>query len=76
MNGREWTQEHTDILWRLAGWRTHEQMAEATGHCVDTVQRRCAMLGIKPFYGHRYGNWQDLPRASLAAIRRAARMAA
>ncbi len=52
------------------------EIAAKTGHDVDTVQRRRSAMGLPAFYGHRYGTWLEIPPASLAAIRRAARMAA
>ncbi len=75
-NGKPWSQEHTNMLLSLYGTHHDHEIAERTGHDTDTVQRRRSAMGLPAFYGHRYGNWQDLPRASLAAIRRAARMAA
>lgn len=77
MNGHKWTPEHTDMLLSLYATHHDQEIADRTGHHPDTVQRRRRDLGLPAYYGRtRYGSWQDIPSASLAAIRRAARMAA
>ena len=46
MNGRPWTDQHTDLLLRLAGRVTDEVIAALTGHCRETVTRRRLALGL------------------------------
>jgi len=73
---RTWTPDDTATLWRMHLSHHDHEIAEETGHAKDTVQRHRSALGLPAYYGSRYGRWEDLPPASLAAIRRAARMAA
>ena len=76
-NGRPWGAEDSATLMRLHATHHDHEIAERTGHCADTVQRRRSAMGLPAFYGRaRYGSWQDIPSASLAAIKRAARMEA
>lgn len=63
------------MLMSLYATHHDHEIAAKTGHDVDTVQRRRSAMGLPAYYGSRYGRWEDLPRASLAAIRRAAQAA-
>lgn len=74
MNGKPWTEANTATLCALHATHHDHEIAKRTGHDVDTVQRRRSLLGLPAFYGSRYGRWEDLPAASLVAIRRAARV--
>lgn len=74
-NGKPWERKHTSMLLSLYATHHDHEIAERTGHCADTVQRRRAMLGLSPYYGSKYGRWEDLPAFSLAAIKRAAQEA-
>lgn len=51
MNGKPWLPEHTAMLKRLVGFAYDHEIAKATGHCVDTVQRRRAALGFPAYHG-------------------------
>jgi hypothetical protein len=75
MNGKQWTRADTETLMNLHASHHDHEIADKTGHDTDTVQRHRSALGLPAYYGSKYGRWEDLPRASLAAIRRAARMA-
>ena len=46
MNGRLWTQEHTDTLARMAGHYTDEEIAGQIGHRPDLVRKRRVLLGL------------------------------
>ncbi len=76
MRGKPWMPEHTAKLYALHPTHHDAEIAAITGHDTDTVQRRRSLLGLPAYYGPRYGSWQDIPAFSLAAIRRAARLAA
>lgn len=39
------------MLKHLAPYAYDHEVAQATGHCVDTVQRRRSALGIPPYRG-------------------------
>lgn len=71
MNGRPWTAQHTKVMRvMLSIGCTHALVALQTGHCVDTVQRRAAWLGLTDSRGVKYGAWEDLPVNAREAIRR------
>lgn len=77
MNGRPWLKEHTDMLLALYATHHDHEIAERTGHATVTVFYRRRDMGL-PACSHgvvRYGTWEDLPPASMAAIRKAAKMA-
>lgn len=78
MNGKPWTTEHAQMLKQLAGFAYDHEIAKATGHDVDTVQRRRSALGLPAYRGaSRYSTYQAIPAMSLKAIKRAcARVAA
>jgi len=76
MNGRPWTQDDTATLHALHKTHADHEIARKTGHHADTVQRRRAALGLDPYVRVRYATFLELPAASLAAIRQAARVAA
>jgi len=76
MNGRPWTQDDTAILVALHKSHADHEIAQKTGHCAATVQRRRAALGLDPYVRVRYATFLEMPAASLAAIRQAARVAA
>ncbi len=65
----------TDTLIRLHATHHDHEIAAKTGHDKFTVMRRRQAMGLPAYYGSRYGRWEDLPRASLAAIKRAAQAA-
>lgn len=73
-----WLQRHTATLMRMAPFAYDHEIAAITGHCVDTVQRRRSALGIPPYRGTatRYAALDDLPLATLTAIRHACAKAA
>lgn len=48
MNGRPWTERHAEILRRMAGKYTDEEIAATTGHRRETVTRRRLALGLDP----------------------------
>jgi len=76
MNGKEWTPYDTATLHALHKTHADHEIARRTGHHADTVQRRRTALGLDPYVRVRYSTFLELPAASLAAIRRAARIAA
>jgi hypothetical protein len=71
MNGKKWTPEHTEIVKSMYWYSYDHEIARATGHCVDTVQRRRAALGLSAYRGPRvrYGTFAELSPAVLKAIR-------
>lgn len=75
MNGKTWLPMHTATLLSLHATHHDHEIAERTGHATVTVAYRRRALGLEPFCGVRYGSWEDLPPASMAAIRKAAKMA-
>jgi hypothetical protein len=46
MNGKAWTAEHTNILFRMAGKYTDEEIATVTGHWRETVTRQRRAKGL------------------------------
>ena len=49
MNGKKWNPEHTEIVKSMYWYSYDHEIARATGHCVDTVQRRRAALGLSAY---------------------------
>lgn len=70
MRGKKWTADHTAIVKEMYWFAYDHEIAEATGHCVDTVQRRRSMLGLSAYRGPRvrYGIWGDLTADARRAI--------
>lgn len=74
MNLRKpWTHEHDAILQKYGGYLPDSRIADMTGHYRTTVLRRREALKIPPYCQGtaKYGSWNDLPTASLAAIEKA-----
>ncbi len=46
MNGKPWTQRDTEILRRMAGKYTCEEIAATTGHATITVRKRAKYLDL------------------------------
>jgi hypothetical protein len=65
----EWKPEHTALMVKLhaAGCSDHV-IAGATGHDVDTVQRRRSAMGLSANYRSQIGTWESLPLLSCRAI--------
>jgi hypothetical protein len=55
MNGKSWTQEHTEILERIAGRVPDADIARLTGHCERTIRDHRAALRIPAFHPKRTG---------------------
>jgi hypothetical protein len=67
VNGRPWTPTDTRTLEILNGIGCDDAIiAEQTGHCVETIQRHRAALGLPAAYRVRYDG--NLPAPSRAAI--------
>ena len=45
---REWTERHTEILDRMAGLYTDEEIGRVTGHAAITVRVRRTIRGLPP----------------------------
>jgi hypothetical protein len=71
VNGRRWTQRDTETVKQMYWYSYDHEIAQATGHCVDTVQRRRSALGLSAYHGPRvrYGTFAELPLNALKAIR-------